>query len=63
MRLTARETQLLKLLAQGKKNREIAQSMNICMRLVERHREVIKSKAECDSTFQLGIWAAKRGLV
>lgn len=63
MNLTVRELQILKLLATGRRNNVIAKELGLHMRSVEKYRESIRDKAGCESAFQLGAWAAKRGLI
>ena len=60
--LTDRETQVLKLLAEGNSNREIADLLHISPRTVENHREHIKSKLNINSTAELVKYAIKKGL-
>lgn len=52
-RLTARERQILTLLAAGHQNREIAAQLGISTRTVEVHKARILEKLECRSLAEL----------
>ncbi len=60
--LTDRETQVLKLLAEGKSNREIADLLHISPRTVGNHRDNIKSKLNITSTAELVKYAIQKGI-
>jgi DNA-binding NarL/FixJ family response regulator len=60
--LTDRETQVLKLLAEGLSNREIADLLHISTRTVENHRDHIKSKLNINNTAELVKYAIQKGL-
>ena len=47
--LSVRETQILRLIAEGKENREIAQALGISVRTVEAHRARIMLKLDLES--------------
>ena len=52
-RLTERESQIMKLMVAGKKNREIASKLKISERTVEIHRARVMSKTGCASLAEL----------
>jgi two-component system response regulator FixJ len=52
-RLTAREREILALIAAGHQNREIATQLGISPRTVEVHKARIMEKLECDSLAEL----------
>jgi DNA-binding NarL/FixJ family response regulator len=61
--LTARETDVLKLLAQGKSNKEIAQQLKIGDKTVHSHVSNILSKLNVPSRTQAALYAIRSGLV
>lgn len=61
--LTAREREVLKLIAEGSKNREIAAWLKISVRTVETHREHIMQKLEIHTVAGLTKFALAHGLV
>jgi DNA-binding NarL/FixJ family response regulator len=61
--LTDRETQVVKLLAEGHSGREIAELLQISEHTVERHREHILDKLELRDRVALTRYAIRRGLV
>ncbi len=61
--LTARETEVLKLLAQGKSNKEIAQALKIGEKTVHSHVSNILSKLNVPSRTQAALYAIRTGLV
>lgn len=61
--LTARELEVVTLIAQGKSNREIAEALVVTKRTVETHINNILSKLNLTSRAQLVLWAVGRGLV
>jgi NarL family two-component system response regulator LiaR len=61
--LTARELEVLRLIAQGKSNREIAQALTISEKTVKTHVSNILSKLHVDDRTQAAIYALKEGLV
>lgn len=61
--LTARERQVLALIADGRSNREAAQELGIGVRTVETHRERILRKLNLRSTAALTRYAIAQGLV
>ena len=61
--LTLRETQVVKLIAEGHTSREIAVKLVISEHTVERHRERILDKLELRDRVALTRYAVRRGLV
>ncbi len=61
--LTPREKQVLKLVAQGRQNRDIALILNISVRTVENHRAAIMKKLELSNTAELVRYAFTSGVV
>ena len=57
--LTAREREVLKLIAEGKKNKEIAQLLFISIRTVENHRANIMKKLKLKNTSELVRYAIR----
>lgn len=61
--LTKRETEICKLLAEGKANREIAKELYISIRTVDTHRTNILKKLDVKSNVDLARLAINAGLV
>lgn len=61
--LSARETEVLNLIAGGKSNREIAEILFISVRTVEAHRATILSKLNLRNTADLVRYAIEKGFV
>ena len=61
--LTARETEVLGLLARGRANREIADELMLSVRTVERHAENIYSKVDIRNRSEATAYAVRTGLV
>ncbi|MFM0610035.1 response regulator [Paraburkholderia sediminicola] len=62
-RLTSRERQVLKLIAEGEKNREIAEKLTISKKTVESHRMNLMQKLEAHNAAELSKWARRLGLM
>jgi DNA-binding NarL/FixJ family response regulator len=60
--LTSREQEVLRLLADGKRVKEIAHYLNISAKTVESHRQNIMDKLEIHSTIELTRYALREGL-
>jgi len=60
--LTSREQEVLRMLADGKRVKEIAHSLNISVKTVESHRQNIMDKLEIHSTIELARYALREGL-
>ncbi len=61
--LTTRERQLLKLVAEGKKNREIAELLSLSAKTVEKHRANLMRKMGFANVSELVAYALDRGLI
>jgi DNA-binding NarL/FixJ family response regulator len=61
--LTARETDVLKLIAEGYKNKQIADLLGISVKTVERHRANLMKKLDLHSGPALTAFAVERGLI
>ncbi len=61
--LTGRERDVVRLVAQGRSNREIAQELVISHKTVKTHVSNILSKLNLQDRTQLAIYAIKHGLV
>lgn len=61
--LTERERQVAILIAQGKSNREIAETLVISYRTVETHVANIMFKLDCISRSQIAAWAVEKRLM
>lgn len=61
--LTQRETQVLRHLALGLSNKEIAQSLTISVETVKEHVQNILRKISVADRTQAAVWAVRRGLV
>ena len=62
-RLTAREREVLQLIAEGHNNREIAEQLRISVRTVETHRVHIREKLGISTTAELTQYAIRKGLI
>jgi len=61
--LSQREKEVLKLIAEGHKNKEIAEYLFISVKTVEKHRDNIMKKLNLHSTLALAKFAMENGLV
>jgi DNA-binding NarL/FixJ family response regulator len=61
--ITQREREVLKLLAEGYLNKEIAEFLNISVKTVEKHRANIMSKLDLHNAPALTAYAIEKGLV
>lgn len=62
-KLTAREKQVLQLIAQGKSNKEIATLLNLSVNTVSVHRANLMEKMNIHRTADLVLFAIRKGLV
>lgn len=62
-RLTMREMDVLRLVAQGYSNREIGETLTITERTTRTHVSNILSKTGLDSRTRLALWAIRRRFV
>jgi DNA-binding NarL/FixJ family response regulator len=61
--LSKREREVLKLVAEGCKNREIAEQLGVAVKTVETHRANINNKLAFRNVAQLIRYAIQKGLV
>ncbi|MFL9989171.1 response regulator [Paraburkholderia sediminicola] len=61
--LTARERQILKLIAEGGRNREIAERLHVSKKTVESHRTNLMQKLQAHNAAELSQWARRLGLI
>ena len=61
--ITQREREVLKLLAEGYQNKEIANLLHISVKTVEKHRANIMSKLDLHNAAALTAYAIEKGLV
>ena len=61
--LTAREREILQLLAEGKSNKEVANSVNLSLYTVETHRSNIFQKLNLHSIAELILYAVRKGVI
>jgi DNA-binding NarL/FixJ family response regulator len=61
--LTKREREVLKLIAEGYRNKEIAEDLNISIKTVEKHRESLMRKLDLHNAAALTVFAMEKGLV
>jgi DNA-binding NarL/FixJ family response regulator len=61
--LTDRERQVLRMIAEGRSNREIAEALVLSVKTVERHRANIMEKLGLHSRTALVKYAIRKGLV
>jgi len=62
-RLTDRETEVLKMIAQGKANKQIADALGISIKTVEKHRQSLMDKLNIHEAAGLTRYAVTSGLV
>lgn len=62
-RLTPRERQVIKLIAEGHTNRAIAELLHISPKTVERHRSNLMEKLDLHSVSALTVFAVNKGLL
>ena len=61
--LTSREREVLRLIASGQKNREIAETLGIAIKTVETHRTKIMQKLDLHNSAELATYAMRRGMI
>ncbi|WP_440030404.1 two component system response regulator [Chromobacterium amazonense] len=61
--LTLRERQVLKLVAEGRRNRDIAELLSISLKTVETHRLNLMRKLGAHNAAELSNWARKLGVL
>lgn len=62
-RLTAREREIVQLLAEGKSNKEVAAALNISIKTAETHRTNIMNKLDLRSVTELVRYAVRNNIV
>jgi DNA-binding NarL/FixJ family response regulator len=62
-RLTGREREVLRLVVEGETNREIAKTLCIAKKTVEKHVSNVLDKLEMESRTEAAVWAVKNELV
>ena len=62
-RLSQREREVLKLIAEGYKNKEIADDLCISLKTVEKHRANLMKKLDLHNAAALTVYAVQKGLV
>jgi DNA-binding NarL/FixJ family response regulator len=62
-KLSQREREVLKLIAEGYKNREIAEDLCISLKTVEKHRANLMKKLDLHNAAGLTVYAVEKGLV
>jgi len=60
--LTAREREVLQLIAEGKSTKQIASALNVSVKTIETHRQQIMEKLDMHSIAQLTKYAIREGL-
>jgi DNA-binding NarL/FixJ family response regulator len=61
--LTAREREILHLLAEGKSNKDIAALLNLSLFTVETHRRNLQEKLNLHSFAELILYAVRKGVI
>ncbi len=61
--ISQREREVLKLIAEGYKNKEIAEDLCISLKTVEKHRANLMKKLDLHNTAALTVYAVEKGLV
>jgi DNA-binding NarL/FixJ family response regulator len=61
--LTQREREILKLIAEGYKNKEIAEHLFISLKTVEKHRSNLMRKLDLHNTAALTTFAMEKGII
>ena len=61
--LTAREREILQLLAEGKSNKDIANLLNLSLYTVETHRRNLQDKLNLHSVAELILYAVRKGVI
>ena len=61
--LTMREREVMKLIAEGQRNKDVAEYLSISLKTVEKHRSNMMKKLDLHSTSNITSFAIKNGLV
>ncbi len=62
-RLTSREREVIKLVAEGYKNREIANHLSLSIKTIEKHRSSLMNKLDIHRVSALTVFAIEHSLV
>ena len=62
-RVTSREREIIQLLSEGKKNKEISSLLNISIKTVETHRSNVMRKLEMHSVTELVRYAVRNQII
>ncbi len=63
VKLSARESEILRLIAEGKSSREISEDLFVSVKTVGTHKQHIFQKLELKSTADLVKYALKKGII
>ena len=61
--LTAREKEVLQLLAEGRTNKEVATTLNLGLSTVETHRSNLMQKLNLHNTAEIVLYAVRKGII
>ena len=61
--LSRREREVLRLISEGRGNKEIGETLFISPRTVEKHKENLKRKLQCNTSVGLAVYSLKHGLL
>jgi DNA-binding NarL/FixJ family response regulator len=61
--LSRREREVLRLISEGRGNKEIGAALFISPRTVEKHKESLKKKLQCNSSVELALFSLRSGLI
>ena len=62
-KLTQREVEVLRLIARGQPNKEIAYTLGISIKTIEKHRQAVMDKLDLHSTADIVLYAVRKGIV
>jgi DNA-binding NarL/FixJ family response regulator len=63
LRLTARQREIVQLLAEGKSSKEVATALEISVKTAETHRANIMRRLECHSVTELVRYAVRNHII
>lgn len=61
--LSRREREVLRLVSEGRGNKEIGETLFISPRTVEKHKESLKRKLQCNSSVELALYSLRHGII
>lgn len=61
--LSRREREVLRLVTEGKSNKEIGEILFISPRTVEKHKESLKKKLQCSTNVELAVYSLRQGIL